>query len=152
MVFNKMAFLFVFFISVTACADPRYALPGSDDGGNQKKLETCQAKFSSNHCVSYVWEKTPTETDFGTFLFKIFKQNPVDGSSILEDLSGGVLTVVLWMPSMGHGSSPVTVARLGVGLYRASNVFFTMRGEWEIRFQLKAGNAVQDQAIIPINL
>ena len=67
------------------------------------------------------------------------------------DLNDSV-EVALWMPSMGHGSSPVTVERLDTGTYRASEVFFTMKGDWEIRIQLKEGDEVRDQAIVPITL
>jgi hypothetical protein len=84
----------------------------------------------------------------GSFLFKVFRPNNADGSPVLEDV--GNVSVALFMPSMGHGSSPITVERLDVGTYRAKNVFFTMAGNWEIQFMLKAGDAVTDQAVIDI--
>ena len=91
------------------------------------------------------------ESDFGSFIFKTFQIDAIDGSQNIVDL-GGTLAVVLWMPSMGHGSSPVKVDKLDTGTYRAKNVFFTMGGSWEIRIQLKSGNDIADEAIIPINL
>lgn len=130
---------------LSSCANPKY-----DDTDSTKNNQlSCATKFSSGHCISYSWEKTPTDSEFGSFLFKTFRTNAADGTSISEDLPGN-MAVVLWMPSMGHGSSPVTVEHLGAGSYRATNIFFTMRGNWEIRFQMRNGNNVNDQAILPI--
>lgn len=53
------------------------------------------------------------------------------------------IDVVLWMPSMGHGSAPTQVERmldsegnLAAGRYRVRNVHFIMGGEWEVRIEL----------------
>ena len=62
------------------------------------------------------------------------------------------VSVVLWMPSMGHGSTPTVVQRLDVGTYRASEVFFIMPGEWDLKFQLKTGSEVTDEALVQIVL
>lgn len=54
-----------------------------------------------------------------------------------------VVDVVLWMPSMGHGSAPTQVERAVdanggtlAGAYKVRNVFFIMPGDWEIRVSL----------------
>ena len=94
----------------------------------------------------------PTETAVGSFVFKTFRSNLADGSPVLVDLTRSEVAVALWMPAMGHGSSPVKVVRVDIGTYRASQVFFTMKGEWEIRIQLKERGDVKDQAILPITL
>jgi len=129
---------------LSSCADPRYASSGPLAGGDQGSRLSCQAAFQAGQCVSVSWEKAPTEEDFGSFRFQIFRAGDSD---IPEDLPN--VSVLLWMPSMGHGSSPVTVTRLGAGSYRASEVFFTMGGDWEIRFQLREGRHVQDEASLP---
>ena len=149
--FDKI-FAGFFLLLCVSCADPRYApavshLPPT---GTIDKLKSCEIKMNSGECISSAWEKMPTEDDYGSFIFKTFHLSPADNSVVEDDLSGN-FTVLLWMPAMGHGSSPVTVERIDVGTYRASRVFFSMKGQWEIRFQLKEGNAVTDQAIIPIN-
>ena len=148
--FGKIIATLVFVFPMVSCANPKYFTPESGGGNAFEKLNTCQAQFNSKHCVSYAWEKMPKDSETGSFLFKTFRQNAADGSPVLEDL--GTMAVVLWMPSMGHGSSPVTVERLDVGTYRAKNVFFVMKGEWDIRFQVKDGSDVKDEAIIPIVL
>ncbi len=52
--------------------------------------------------------------------------------SIYDDVS-----VLLWMPSMGHGSAPVKLDKLGPAQFRVTNVYFIMPGDWEIRLSLK---------------
>ncbi|MGE0526536.1 MAG: FixH family protein [Bdellovibrionales bacterium] len=139
-------------LSCLSCTNPKYAPPSQTTNDTlEQKLSRCRAKFASAHCVAYAWEKMPTDADYGSFLFRTFLPSLSGDAPVPEDPKGTV-AVVLWMPSMGHGSSPVTVEHLDVGTYRASDVFFTMKGDWEIRFQVKDGGNVQDQAIIPITL
>ena len=137
--FNKMKTTFskttrtVFALSSSVllmnCARPQY-LSNETTGQKTADASTCLATFvKTQACLDFKWEKFPTETEMGSFVFTTSDQ-------ILLDLpSQTPIKVVLWMPSMGHGSSPVTVEKISTGLYRAKNVFFTMKGDWEIRFQ-----------------
>lgn len=50
------------------------------------------------------------------------------------------IEVVLWMPSMGHGSGPTHVERavdaqgnIVPGTFNVRNIYFIMGGEWEVR-------------------
>lgn len=54
------------------------------------------------------------------------------------------IKVVLWMPSMGHGSSPTRIEPATdingnkiIGKYIVRKVFFIMDGDWEVRIELK---------------
>lgn len=134
-------------MAAIACAKPNYASGGKQTGPTQQKIDGGIFSASGKR-VSYSWEAKPTDSDFGSFYFRTYSEDSRDGFPVLEDVP---VSVVLWMPSMGHGSSPVTVERLGVGTYRASKVFFTMRGDWQIRFQLKDGATVNDEAILPFS-
>lgn len=142
-----------FSLAFLGCAERRYLNTSSNSGGGtiEQKLSGCMSTFGGGQCVSFAFEGEPVDGKLTTFLFKIFRKNAGDGSPIPLDLPGDI-AVVLWMPSMGHGSSPVTVEKLDVGTYRASRVFFSMKGDWDLRFQLKVGDEVRDQAIIPIIL
>ncbi len=136
--FSRLS-VFAFFMILSACAKPQYL--STNETGLQKTGAGCIATFKTTGlCVEMKWEKIPTETDFGSFIFSVS-----DASNVLTEApstdASTLPKVVLWMPSMGHGSSPVAVERLSTGLYRAKNVFFTMKGDWEIRFQ-----TVSDQA------
>ncbi|MGZ5280076.1 MAG: FixH family protein, partial [Pseudobdellovibrionaceae bacterium] len=58
----------------------------------------------------------------------------------------GDFRVVLFMPDMGHGSSPTKIAKLDTapGLYRVSKVYFTMPGLWEVRVTHRPANAAPE--------
>jgi hypothetical protein len=135
------------------CADPTYLPPSFGGGSNQQQeVGSCLLQFkNSSICIDWKWEKMPTESEMGTFYFKTYRKNIVDGSAVLVDQSS-VPQVVLWMPSMNHGSSPVFTSQEDTGTYRAKNVFFIMPGEWEIKFQIKEGNQVVDEAIATLTI
>jgi YtkA-like len=62
------------------------------------------------------------------------------------------LYIYLWMPAMGHGSSPVKMKKLNVGEYEVSDAYFIMGGKWEIHFQLLQKETILDEVILPITL
>ena len=47
-----------------------------------------------------------------------------------------VMKAELWMPSMGHGSSPVSLFPQGNGCTAIRNMNFMMRGNWDVRVWL----------------
>jgi hypothetical protein len=86
------------------------------------------------------WEVYPTETTEGSFHVR---------TSFPTDLN---VEVELWMPSMGHGSSPVTVTKISDTHFLATEVFFIMPGPWEIRINWKDGTNVVDQTVFDITI
>jgi hypothetical protein len=59
--------------------------------------------------------------------------------------------VLLWMPTMGHGSAPTQVERamdatgnILPGTFMVRNIFFVMGGEWEIRVTLTDAQGVKE--------
>lgn len=148
--FGKLLVASLTLVSI-ACANPKYVSPGVSSTENKTSSGTCAAKFSSGECVDLTWEKKPTDSEFGSFVFKTFRSNYGDGSPMPIDMTEAP-SIKMWMPSMGHGSPPVTVTRVDIGTYRASNVFFTMKGDWEIHFQIKDGDTVRDEAVLPFSL
>lgn len=61
------------------------------------------------------------------------------------------LTVALWMPDMGHGSSPVTLTQFGVNKYKVTQAFFIMPGHWEVRVNFKLEGA-EHSIHIPVDI
>lgn len=59
-------------------------------------------------------------------------QEPVDHPPVFVDL---------WMNmgGHGHGSAPVTTTKIQDGIYRADNVYFVMKGLWQIRVTIGHG-------------
>lgn len=136
--------------TLLACAEPKHA--PADNAFSESQAQSsanCSARFASELCVDIRWEKAPTESDFGSFIFKIHRANLGDGSAVPVDLEGTV-SAMLWMPSMNHGSSPIRVEKLDIGTYRASRVFFTMRGEWTLHIQQKNSGTLTDEAVLPL--
>lgn len=133
------------------CAERKYLTPAGTPSVVILE-DVCNVRFQTSQlCVSYAWTKKPSDNSYGEMIVKVWRPNAADGSAVPQDLAGAV-AVVLWMPSMGHGSSPVTVERVDVGTYRATQVFFSMPGDWEIRVQSKEGETVRDQAVIALRI
>lgn len=141
----KQVFIFVALMSLTlaACAQPNYQdtpKPGFDSKPGSKQ---CALYFQTEDlCASYSWLTNPTEDETGSFNLKFWSR--ANGQPTDPQLE---LKVVIWMPDMGHGSSPVTITKNAVGDYLVDRVFFSMHGDWQIRFQLKNAKAVSDEQI-----
>jgi hypothetical protein len=122
---THFSFLILTLLSLS-CARPNYVT--SDDPN-----VFTQADSSSNEIQALIkWEKLQTSNDMGVFNISFFYK---DDPTTLIDPQGQV-EVKLWMPSMGHGSSPVKIEKVGLGLYKVTRVYFIMPGEWEIRIQI----------------
>jgi hypothetical protein len=139
-------------LALSACAEPKYV---SREGvvPTAKNSEAARSfRFPGSGLSAWIeWEKKPTEEDFGSFLVKIGRPNRADGSPLPIE-AGDELQVVLWMPSMGHGSSPVGVEKVDTGTFRASDVFFTMPGDWEIRVKRVSAEFGQEEAALAIRI
>jgi len=57
-----------------------------------------------------------------------------------KDVVGATITVVPWMPEMGHGvfEKPVIKER-GGGLYSVENITLIMGGRWELKMKIRKG-------------
>ncbi|MBL7687617.1 MAG: FixH family protein [Bdellovibrionaceae bacterium] len=135
-------FLLIGFFLFCACARPVYLEnpTGQTNAGAQEKSK-CTT------CVQMLWEQRPTETTFGSFIFSFVDS---DTRASIVPPKADSIKVVLWMPSMGHGSSPVTVEKLSDGVFRASRVFFSMGGDWDVRFQLFTNGEKTDETTLSL--
>lgn len=152
--FGKIILLLSLIFVLISCAQPKYVQEnkaGSDFEDGQQKM-SCDTRFkTSGYCVAWAWEQKPLARERGSFIFKVYRASLLDGSAVMVDLP---ITpeVILWMPSMGHGSTAVKVERVDIGGYRASEVLFVMPGEWEIKFQVKEGSSIQDEAVVALTI
>lgn len=71
----------------------------------------------------------------------------------------GTFEVVLWMPSMGHGSAPTQIQRVLdaqgqplVGAYEISNMYFVMGGDWDVNLTLTYQDGTKETQTIKVNL
>ncbi|MBS1984525.1 MAG: FixH family protein [Bdellovibrionales bacterium] len=113
----------------------------------------CEFRFpSAGVCASMQWIQRPTEDTEGSFTLKFWDERTGSDAGPYAH-PGHDVAVKLFMPSMGHGSSPVTVTSTDqVGVYLATRVFFTMGGYWEIKVQLKDAGAVVEEAKVGIDI
>lgn len=139
----------------SGCAKPKYvnetAHDKSQNAGQEAATGVCETIFStSGLCLFWYWEVKPTAEAQGSLIFKTYRFNHLDQTPVEVDLAQ-VPQVILWMPGMGHGSTPTQTTRMDLGTYRVSQVYFVMPGEWEIRFQVKNGSEVVDAAQVSLN-
>lgn len=132
----------ILLFSLSACAQPHYISANDlrEPQGSQSE-DTCSLKFTkAGICAEMQWLKAPSSSDYSEFTLKF--NSP--------QITAANLSVVLWMPSMGHGSAPVKIEDLGQGQFRVYNVYFVMPGEWEVRVNLKNQSATVDQVFVPL--
>ncbi|WP_413574795.1 FixH family protein [Bdellovibrio sp. HCB290] len=147
-----MKYVACLFLLLTACAQPDYIDPKAinsvqtDPSQDQCPLALPQ----SGLCAEVQWNIGPQSPAESEFTLKFWKNTDSKNGPYVDPLSS--LNVILWMPSMGHGSSPVTIEKIEPGVYRVRRVFFIMPGDWEIRISLKDGATSVDQATVSLLL
>lgn len=108
---------------------------------------SCDMYFKSEKlCLEQKWDIMPSKTTVGKMTLT-FKDD--QGRSISPVKNPFVL---LWMPTMGHGSTPVTITLIEDGVYSVTNVKFIMGGPWDIRYQLKDGQTVVEEIVQQISI
>lgn len=141
---------FLLALGLAACARPHYRDGRVTDFANSPQSQSCSLPLTKlNLCLQMSWESRPNQESMGSFIVDV---SDLEGhASTLPPQAS--LGVVLWMPSMGHGSSPVRVDPLSESRYRASRVFFIMPGEWEIHFQVhnSQGDLI-DESVDPFRI
>jgi hypothetical protein len=145
----KFAFVIALIMSLSqfACARANYQDQTPLAKEAKPGTTTCPLYFKTEDlCANYVWVAKPTEDAVGSFNLSFWKR--ADSSAADPALA---LKVLLWMPEMGHGSSPVKLTKQAIGQYLVDGVFFSMRGDWQIRFQLKNAQAVIEEQIATVS-
>lgn len=152
---GKRVHLLLITLLLMACAEPKYetkVVANPHSIVEEAALETCEVALEDlGLCVLWKWEEVPTSSKAGQLIFKVARPNELDGSPLPVEIPFDV-ALVLWMPDMGHGSTPTRVERVDVGSYRATDVFFVMPGEWDLRFQLKEEGDLRDEAIAKVSI
>lgn len=93
---------------------------------------------TTGHEISLKWLTDRTTTTEGKALVILSKD------STLSEPSDKMLGAYLWMGSMGHGSSPIVVSKLGTGIYQLTEMYFTMTGDWQLHLTLNQNSSIQD--------
>jgi hypothetical protein len=136
----KSLLLFILTLGLVACGDSHIV---NDPKSNIAPLsESCSMFFvTEGLCLRSDWEAMPTSETMGSMILTFTDQtNPYHRVSPKSEPF-----VVLWMTSMGHGSSPVSIESIEPGRFRVKDVFFIMPGPWDIKYQLRDGSQVVEE-------
>lgn len=160
--------LVVFFMQ--ACAKPNYqdttAVPTETTDNNKPsdpsspatekpQEKNCELYLSKAQiCLHVQWLQKPNTQSNAAFTltFTQGKTNQPVSMDMFENLSQN-LKIILWMPSMGHGSVPVIIKKnidSTPPSLTIERVYFIMPGDWEIRFQLKETENTIDETHISL--
>ncbi len=125
----------------------------ADPGYLALESAACPLNFGkSEYCASVQWEETPSGEQEGKFLLRFWKYPEANEAGPYSD-PPFTLKVKLWMPEMGHGSSPVELGPLQdsghaavPGVFEVRHVFFPMPGRWEIWVYAFKGTEIIEKA------
>jgi len=129
------------------CAKPNYV--NDSQVISRDDLSICDFKLKSDDlCMNTNWITLPSESVYGTMEVTFSAVNdPRQEISPIHELS-----VFLWMPSMGHGSSPVNIEEIRPGKFKVSQIYFIMPGSWEIKFQLKEKEKLIEELVYSLTI
>lgn len=123
-------------------------------GGHDSHAPMAHLTFANGALHAHAtWESAPEVASES--ILKIEWKNGADHSPVEPP---GTFNVVLWMPSMGHGSAPTRIEPLLdaqgtaiVGSYEVSNVYFVMGGDWDVNVTLTYKDGTRETQTIQIN-
>jgi hypothetical protein len=84
---------------------------------------------------SLTWKTSPSLEELG--VFEIELKTPLDTTQTLN--------AFIWMPEMGHGSSPIEISKTSSLNYIFSEVAFIMPGLWVLHIELLENNQVVEK-------
>lgn len=111
------------FQSILVSAALMLSLPAFADNGHTHTPNVCSTK-NPDVCAHLGIYGELKSTVANQFIVDIMTP---DGSAFTN------LKVVLWMPDMGHGSSPVSLQDVGNNHYLVTNAWFVMTGQWTVK-------------------
>jgi hypothetical protein len=98
--------------------------------------------------VFFYWDYGPELYEYST-LIVLFK----DADSMLNDPTGDI-EAKIWMNEMAtpHGSAPILVEKISSGIYRLTNILFSMEGNWDLHLSIIKDDFVIDELVWQVNL
>jgi hypothetical protein len=126
----------MFAVLAVACAD------NSTPDLNSGPLVQVAASTSTSGAYQIdVLAHTSTLTQ-GTYDLEYIVTSAADGSPV----DGLMMTIVPWMPAMGHGTPIVpTISALGSGTYSLTDIDLFMAGLWQLRTTTTDASSTTDQ-------
>lgn len=118
---------------------------------NHDHQGTTHLKFANGEVHAHVtWVQGPQAADESTLRIEW-----MNGAAHTPAEPPGDFKVELWMPDMGHGSSPTQNQKVLdqkgqplMGVYDVTSIYFLMRGQWDVNVSLTlADGTVETQTI-----
>lgn len=158
-------FLSMIVVPLAACNSPLLEHANAQEAGGRSRSDAssqnsrCPLNFPQHGiCAELTWDQTPNEQNPSTFTLRFWASGEATSNGPYSAPNDKVF-VKLWMPSMGHGSAPVTLAQemdagnqVIPGIYSGSNVYFIMTGAWQVKVQLKQGSTVTEEANLDVQI
>lgn len=133
--------------AANACEDHKH---GQHSDQTSKQSSLCHFQLQTeNICAQMTFAAEPNTKKDSAFLLTMA---PIEKSLAMAEVLD--IQAELWMDmghGHGHGSAPVKVEKVDEYNYRVTNVWFVMKGPWQIRLKVRtpAGEA---QAFYSLNI
>jgi hypothetical protein len=118
----------------------------SDSTNHIQQLNAKKVFATTSERIQLLWISEINTTVEGKVVVILTK----DGA-IFED-NNYTIGAYLWMKSMEHGSSPLTIAKLADGIYQLSELYFAHSGDWQLHLTLNKNNIRVEDVEFPFNL
>lgn len=141
--------LFLALILINGCDSPAFNHKAPNNPQIQSGID-CQLNFESSElCAKIEWIIGPNGEGDNSFHLKFWhRDDELSEENFIDPTK--TIQVQLWMPSMGHGSAPVSIEKLEEGIYAVTNVEFIMPGDWDIRVKLVDGTNPIEQSKVSL--
>jgi hypothetical protein len=116
-----------------SCGDSPFLKDSKETPQVERSVQGLQTEIkfpAKSYNVSRFWRRGPLVVDESRMLVVITDSTgrPISPDEALE--------AKIWMPTMGHGSFPISVEEVAPGVYELKDVFFTMEGYWDFHLML----------------
>jgi hypothetical protein len=114
---------------------------------HEEGAKACPLSFPrSGYCAKLTWASAPSDQGANSFSLEFWEANSGSEEGPFSRPPHSVF-VKLWMPAMGHGSSPVTLEEGMSGVYTATEVYFIMPGKWDVHIELMDSGKTIEEAV-----
>ncbi len=112
----------------------------------------CPLEFKKlKQCASIEWISQPSTEREGAFTIRFWSKASGKPAPRYEDPKG-TLVARLFMPTMGHGSSPTRIVPHETGVFDVQKLRFMMPGHWDLHIELKKASVVLDEVVLGFDL
>jgi len=143
MCYFKIIPLLIFFIFLSGCGKSPILNKLEKNANEIKGTILLREQFpNKTNSFDLKWLTPPSLVELSVFEITLQKSLESDQS----------LHAYIWMPDMGHGSSPIDIKQVSELNYIFSELAFIMPGDWVLHIQILKNNQVIDQWQKPIVL